>query len=95
MQAVAKTIEALRGIDRWGTGDMMEAAFRGFAALPDQASTNWRIVLGVSDGATPLQIIEAYRSLRSQHHPDHGGDVEQFRRVQAAYETAQREGVVA
>src|ERR1700761_4486923 len=30
MHAIALTIEALRGIARWGTGDMMEAAFRGF-----------------------------------------------------------------
>ena len=34
MQAIAKTIEALRGIARWGTGDMLEAAFTGFTALP-------------------------------------------------------------
>ena len=27
MQAICKTIEALRGVARWGTGDMMEAAF--------------------------------------------------------------------
>jgi hypothetical protein len=29
MQAIAKTIEALRGIARWGTGDMLAAAFTG------------------------------------------------------------------
>lgn len=32
MHAIALTIEALRGIARWGTGDMMEAAFRGYRA---------------------------------------------------------------
>lgn len=96
MQAIAKTIEALRGIDRWGTGDMMEAAFRGFTALPDSASTNWRIVLGVpTAGASAADIRAMYMQLRSKHHPDHGGDPEQFRRVQAAFEAAQREGAVA
>jgi len=28
LQAIAKTIEALRGIARWGTGDMVKAALR-------------------------------------------------------------------
>jgi hypothetical protein len=32
--AIGKTIEALRGIERWGTGDMVEQAFTGFVALP-------------------------------------------------------------
>ena len=31
--SIGKTIEALRGIERWGASDMMERAFRGFAAL--------------------------------------------------------------
>jgi hypothetical protein len=34
MRAIAKTIGAIRGIKRWGASDMMEAAFRGFEALP-------------------------------------------------------------
>ena len=32
--AVAKTIEALRGIDRWGSGEILERTFTGFDALP-------------------------------------------------------------
>jgi hypothetical protein len=34
VQAIRKTIEALRGIERWGTGDMVQRAFAGFVALP-------------------------------------------------------------
>jgi hypothetical protein len=34
LQAVRHTIEAFRGIRRWGTGDMVDAAFTGFAQLP-------------------------------------------------------------
>lgn len=53
MQAVRHTIEALRGIARWGTGDMVEAAFTGFAQLSATRSApsvrSWWIVLG---GAT-------------------------------------------
>lgn len=34
IQAIRKTIEALRGIARWGSGAMVEQAFEGFRALP-------------------------------------------------------------
>lgn len=39
MHAISLTIGALRGIARWGTGDMMEAAFTGFVALPAPAES--------------------------------------------------------
>jgi len=90
MQAIAKTIEALRGVARWGTGDMMEAAFTGFAALPapGQETRPWADVLGVSHSATRDEIESAYRRMRSKHHPDKGGKAEQFNAVQKAYELA-------
>lgn len=34
MRAIAKTLEAMRGLDRWGASEMVERAFAGFAALP-------------------------------------------------------------
>jgi hypothetical protein len=34
LAAVAKSIEAIRGLDRWGGGQMVSAAFTGFKALP-------------------------------------------------------------
>ncbi|MDB5964783.1 MAG: heat shock protein DnaJ domain protein, partial [Polaromonas sp.] len=34
IHAIAKTIEALRAIERYGASDMMERAFTGFTALP-------------------------------------------------------------
>lgn len=73
MQAIAKTIEALRGIARWGTGDMLEAAFKGFAALPapTQART-WREVFGAHPNAhfTLEEVKANYRTLASLKHPD-------------------------
>lgn len=96
MQAIAKTIEALRGIARWGTGDMMEAAFTGFTALPAPGQTTvrgWREVLGFLPGSKPTMesVEQQYRELRSRTHPDKGGDAEQFNAVQVAYEQAKRE----
>lgn len=94
MHAIALTIGALRGIARWGTGDMMEAAFRGFAALPapgESGASSWWNVLGVPINATAEQVREAYRVLVFKHHPDKGGDAELFRRVQQAFEQFERE----
>lgn len=90
MQAIAKTIEALRGIARWGTGDMLEAAFTGFAALPAPAPTAWREVFG-AEVATRAQLQEAYRRLAGLHHPDRGGDANKMAQLNAARDEALRE----
>ena len=43
--------------------------------------------LGVNRDAEQKEIKTAYRKLASKHHPDKGGDQEEFKRVQAAYDT--------
>ena len=45
-------------------------------------------VLGLERGANPAAIDGAYRCLAMKHHPDHGGDVAEFKRLQEAYEAA-------
>lgn len=93
MRAIAKTIEALRGIARWGTGDMMEAAFTGFAALPAPTpmGQHWTDVLEVNSDCSLATAELNYKRLRSDHHPDHGGDPHRFDAVQKAWEQGQRE----
>lgn len=94
MQAICKTIEALCGIARWGTGDMMEAAFRGFTSLPSPGNLSvkgWREVLGFPPGSTPnsSEVNTAYKRLRSEAHPDRiSGSSEKFHSVQIAFEQA-------
>lgn len=82
MQAIAKTIEALRGIERWGSGSMVEQAFTGFTALPAPEQP-WQ-VLGVSSHATREEIEEAHSRLAMKHHPDRGGDNQIMARINAA-----------
>lgn len=94
MRAIAKTIEALRGVARWGTGDMMEAAFTGFTALPAPSTPagTWREILGLHPGERDADVIRsAYMTRRGQAHPDRGGDPAQFNRIQQAWEQAERE----
>lgn len=50
---------------------------------PDRSA--WDI-LGVPKDASPEAIKRAYRARVLETHPDHGGDADEFRRVQRAYE---------
>lgn len=74
VQAIAKTIEALRGIERWGAKHMVKAAFRGFAALPESSSARscWQI-LGLTPNSSVDAINQAFRQLAQVCHHDLGG----------------------
>jgi hypothetical protein len=91
MWAIAKTIDALRGIERWGSGQMVEQAFTGFVALPAPEQP-WQ-TLGLSTSRpTREQIDEAHRRLAAQHHPDRpGGDTNEMARINAARDELYRE----
>jgi hypothetical protein len=93
IQAARKTIGALRGIARWGTGDMMERAFDGFtAALPSPENAGgeaWYAILGVAADATEAAVKLAYRRAAAKAHPDRGGDSIEFDNVQRAWAQAQ------
>ena len=84
--AVAKAIEALRGLERWGSGQMLRAAFMGFKALPVRASgVPWYETLGVGPTAPRSEIDKAYRRLASIWHPDRPeGDQEKFQEISEA-----------
>lgn len=87
MRAIEKTIEALRGIERWGSGEMLDAAFTGFQALPAAAPTtrHWASVLNVSISASTDEIEFAYRRALMNAHPDRGGSNERVHAVEAAW----------
>lgn len=85
--SITKSIEALRGLERWGGGDMVRAAFTGFIALPEPAAKPWWAVLGFHSEADALagDFETAARKLMQQHHPDTGdGDAWQFDQVRKA-----------
>jgi len=66
MQAVGKTIEAIRAIQRHGASQLLKRAVAGFRALgagesppePEEPSRPWWEVIGVGvvDGISPIQI---------------------------------------
>lgn len=75
IHAIAKTIEALRAIERYGASDMMERAFTGFTALPAPIVAGmkrpWREVLETGLSIVGKEEVQArYRNLVAKHHPD-------------------------
>lgn len=91
LAAIAATLDAMRAIERHGGAEVLNRAFTGFTALPGAGdSEHWSDVLGIPATASRDEIDSAYRRLRSQHHPDRGGDADQFHRITKAYEEANR-----
>jgi hypothetical protein len=86
--AIGKTIEALRGIERWGASDMMERAFRGFAALAATSQEDWWDVLECLPTADVDTINAQYRVRARSEHPDAGGSHEAISRLNAARDSA-------
>lgn len=93
MRAITKTIEAMRGIERWGSSDLMERAFAGFEALPSPEQvvtlTCWQI-LDLPADASEIEVERAYRAKAKTAHPDAGGSREEWDQLRAAYEQAKR-----
>lgn len=90
MRAITKTIDALRGIERWGSSDLMERAFTGFEALPAPSADHWWMVLGVDPTATSGAITRAYREKARAAHPDQGGSTAEMARLNAARDQGMR-----
>ena len=107
MKAIAKSIEALRGLERWGASDVVTRAFSGFNALPPGGDSEyeggrvitkkpWREVIG---GTWPqLERAELLVLARARHrvaiknvHPDAGGSHELAAELNAALAEAEIE----
>lgn len=87
LAAIAATIECLRGIDRYGVGNI-EQAFAGYTALQPAADVDWWVVLGVSPQAILETIEAAYKAKARVAHPDAGGSVDEMSRLNVAIAAA-------
>lgn len=93
LAAIAATLEAMRAIERHGGAEILDRAFKGFAALPERAPQHWREILGIPQEAKPTVTLidERFRSLVQVHHPDKGGDSAKFQEIVQAREAAKLE----
>jgi hypothetical protein len=93
--AIAAHVEALRGQERWGVGDLRQA-FAGYTALPAPGGAparSWREVLGFGRGeqVTSADVEQAYRRLAQTRHPDKPtGSAETMAELNQAREDARR-----
>lgn len=74
LRAIEKSIEAMRGLERWGASDILKRSFSGFKALPEQGTVNennsWWSVLGVTPFSSYDEVKKAYRQKVAMYHPD-------------------------
>ena len=104
MYAVAKTIEAMRTISRYGAAQTKQV-FAGFAALPPgegeaapiEPPKPWREVIGGSypdglDAGELLVLVKSrFRKACETAHPDKGGSDELMAELNRAWDEAQAE----
>lgn len=90
LQAIFHCITAKRTMLRHGGINLVKAAFRGYAALPDPNHLDWREVLDYQ-GTNLKEAKAAYLKAARKSHPDHGGNPEQSARVNAAWELCKQE----
>lgn len=92
MKAITMSIEAIRGLERFGAADMVERAFTGFAQLPAQTAKSWREVLQFGLATPTLSMMEErFRTLARSRHPDAGGSHDQMSELNAARAAALQE----
>ncbi len=95
VKAIALTIEALRGMDRWGAKHMITAMFTGFIALPEKTELTCWEYLGINQNQRLMKkheleklINDQFKACAFRDHPDHGGTPESFARLQQARDIA-------
>jgi len=92
IHAICLTIQAIRGIERWGSGKMMQAAFNGFKALPAPPPEDpWWVVLNCEKDWKEHDVEAMFKKLAFQYHPDRGGSVEAMTRINNAYSQFKQE----
>lgn len=81
-RAIGLALEGLRAMERAGVSELLDRAYRGFAALPAaSAHSSWREVLDLHGEVTPDDVRRRARELARKHHPDRGGDAARMREV--------------
>lgn len=91
LHAINKTIDAIRGIERWGASEMLERAFTGFAQLEAPSKEEWWDVLQCRRDSSMDVIKAQFRRLAKDHHPDSGGTSAMMAKINHAYDEACKE----
>lgn len=93
LYALALSVEAMRGLDRWGATDILQKAFQGFTALPAPGKAWWDVLQCRRDASKDI-IEKQYRARAKAVHPDTGGSVEQMTELNKARDEGLRDNHV-
>lgn len=95
IHAIGKTIEAMRGIERWGTHTMMKATFKGFEALPPSTGEVYGVKQNKADYfkycSNLDELREHYREMAKIFHKDKGGDDNTMSEINKQYKQKRKE----
>ena len=97
MWAIAKTVESIRSIERWGVSDFLKRSFTGFNALPPKQDKKdwWRTLkydsIPGKESWNWAGVEAQYKSLAKERHPDKpGGSTELFQELNQAFADAKK-----
>lgn len=101
LHAIALSLQAIRGLERWGAHDIVVRAFQGFTALtsgsPAPLRPWWQVLCIQRDVLEPplATLAKARRShrllMRAGAHPDLGGSHDLAAELNMALQEAERE----
>jgi len=86
--ALYLSVQAIRGLERWGGSDFLDGLFEGFKALPSPDSVVTTMPQFFSDVDNNEQLKKRYKLLARELHPDVGGSQEEFSEMQRQYNIA-------
>lgn len=99
LRAIGLSIDYMyRAVEIYGVegseefNDLLDATFVGIEATPDDSvlllgySNDWWDILGIRKDAEKKEIINSYKALAKVHHPDVGGENEQYLKIRKAYD---------
>jgi len=85
LHAIAKSISAIRGLDRWGVSEMLDRIFTGFIGITDDAGKDVGI-FEINSSTTIEDIKRQYKQMAKERHPDNGGDENLMIELNSAYQ---------
>ena len=83
MWSLFLSVQAIRGLERWGGVEFLDGLFTGFQALPDYTTTAIRYFEGCS---SQEHVEERKKNLQRELHPDSGGNEEEFKEMMRQYQ---------
>jgi len=84
--ALYLSVQAIRGLERWGGSQLLDGLFTGFKALPapgDVVSSSPQYFIGFD---TQEERKKYFKQLAKEMHPDVGGNIDEWNEMKRQYD---------